>query len=117
MSRKGNTSPGRKAWVRPAPKAGGPAHPPHAHAHAHLRCCCSSSSDTRKKKRRLLLVRKSWRRLLSVMLGMSNSSFSAREAESWAVLPRRHGPSQLVLRVTTPSSQPRTPSPASGFRR
>lgn len=51
----------------------------------HLRCCCRCSSDTRKKKWRLLLVRKSWRRLLSVRSGMLNSSFSVGEAESWAV--------------------------------
>lgn len=60
--------------------------------HAYLRCCFCCSSDTRKKKRRLLLVRNSWRRLLSVRSGMSNSSFSVGEAESWAVLTRSWGP-------------------------
>ena len=113
---KGNASPGRRGLGSPRPQSGRP-RPPHLMAHAHLRCCCSCSSDTRKKKRRLLLVRKSWRRLLSVRLGMSNSSFSAREAESWVVLPRPLGPSQLVLRVTTPSSHSHTPSPARGFLR
>lgn len=33
---------------------------------------------------------------------MSNSSFSAGEAESWAVPPRPQGPSQPVLGVTHP---------------
>lgn len=51
-----------------------------------LRCCCRSSSDTRKKKRRLLLVRNSWRRLLSVRSGMSNSSFSVENQGAREVL-------------------------------
>lgn len=59
----------------------------HSHTtHAHLRCCCRSSSDTRKKKRRLLLVRNSWRRLLSVRSGISNSSFSVENQGAREVL-------------------------------
>lgn len=92
--------PGR-AWVSPRPQTR-EAPPSCRTAQAHLRRCCRCSSDTRKKKWRLLLVRNSWRRLLSVRSGMSNSSFSVGGAEGRTVLPSAQGPRPLEPSVTHP---------------
>lgn len=96
--------------LRPAPQAR-EAPPSCRIAQAHLRRCCRCSSDTRKKKWRLLLVRNSWRRLLSVRSGMSNSSFSVGGAEGRPVLPSAQGPRPREPSDTQPHVNAHTPHP------